>query len=241
VPESRHSKAGNPLWTVKVLLVEDESKIASYVTKALTDAGHSVTMIADGNEGFAVATTKPHDIVILDLGLPGRDGLDILAGIRGRSISTPVLILTARGDLKDRIKGLDKGADDYLAKPFAMEELLARVDVLTRRKTGDASPLLRVGDLVLNQTTHDVVRNGKKIHVSHREFEVLTLLMLHAGKPLTRTQICESVWKSALGNETNAVDVYIQRLRSKVDGDWPVKLIQTVRGTGYMIGPASPC
>lgn len=225
---------------MKVLLLEDEPKIASYVTKALTGAGHTVTMIADGNEGFAAATTQPHDLVILDLGLPGRDGLEILAGIRERSISTPVLILTARGDVKDRIAGLDRGADDYLAKPFAMEELLARVDVLTRRKSGDASPLLRVGDLVLNQTTHDVVRGERRIHVSQREFEVLSFLMQHAGRPLTRTEICEHVWKSALDNETNAVDVYIQRLRTKVDGDLASRLIQTVRGIGYVIGPARP-
>jgi len=225
---------------VKVLLLEDEPKIASYVTKALTGAGHTVTMIADGNEGFAAATTQPHDLVILDLGLPGRDGLEILAGIRERSISTPVLILTARGDVKDRIAGLDRGADDYLAKPFAMEELLARVDVLTRRKSGDASPLLRVGDLVLNQTTHDVVRGERRIHLSQREFEVLSFLMQHAGRPLTRTEICEHVWKSALDNETNAVDVYIQRLRTKVDGDLASRLIQTVRGIGYVIGPARP-
>ena len=224
---------------MKVLLLEDELKIASYVTKALTAAGHVVTSIANGNEGFAAATTHPHDVVILDLGLPGLGGLEILAGIRERSISTPVLILTARGDVKDRIAGLDLGADDYLAKPFAMEELLARVDVLFRRKVGEASPLLRVGDLLLNQTTHDVVRNGKRVHLSHREFEVLNYLMQHPGKALSRTQICERVWKSALDNETNAVDVYIQRIRTKVDGDSPVKLIQTVRGIGYVIGPAS--
>jgi DNA-binding response OmpR family regulator len=222
---------------VKVLLLEDESKIAAYVTKALTGAGHSVTAIGDGNEGFAAATTQPHDLVVLDLGLPGRGGLDILAGIRERSISTPVLILTARGDVKDRIEGLDKGADDYLAKPFAMEELLARVDVLTRRKSREASPLLRVGDLVLNQTTQDVMRGEKRIHLSHREFEVLSFLMQYAGTPVTRTQICEHVWKSALDNETNAVDVYIQRLRTKVDGDSSAKLIHTVRGVGYVIGP----
>lgn len=224
---------------MKVLLLEDEAKIASYVTKALIGAGHTVTAIADGNEGFAAATTQPHDLVILDLGLPGRDGLEILAGIRERSLSTPVLILTARGDVKDRIAGLDRGADDYLAKPFAMEELLARVDVLTRRKTGDASPLLRVGDLVLNQTTQDVARGGKKIHLSHREFEVLSFLMQHAGKPQTRTEICERVWKSALDNETNAVDVYIQRIRTKVDGDSTSRLIQTVRGIGYVIASAT--
>jgi two-component system OmpR family response regulator len=222
---------------VKVLLIEDEAKIASYVTKALTGAGHSVTAIADGNAGFAQATSQPHDVIVLDLGLPGRDGLEILGGIRERSISTPVLILTARGDVRDRIAGLNRGADDYLAKPFSMEELLVRVNVLTRRKGEDASPLLRVDDLVLNETTHVVTRDGKPIHLSQREYEVLHFLMLHAGKAVTRTELCEHVWKSALANDTNAVDVYIQRLRAKVDAGPGVRLIQTVRGTGYVIAP----
>ena len=220
---------------MKVLLIEDEAKIASYVTKALTGAGHTVTPITDGDEGFARATSEPHDMIILDLGLPGRDGMEILRGIRDRSISTPVLILTARGDVQDRIEGLNRGADDYLAKPFAMEELLARVNVLTRRKGEDASPLLRVGDLVMNETTHVVTRDGKTVHLSQREFEVLHFLMLHAGRNVSRTEICEHVWKSALANDTNAVDVYIQRLRTKVDEPADVKLIQTVRGVGYVL------
>ena len=223
---------------MKVLLIEDEAKIASYVTKALKGAGHTVTAVADGSAGFATATSDPYDVIVLDLGLPGRDGLEILGGIRERSISTPVLILTARGDVKDRIAGLNRGADDYLAKPFSMEELLARVNVLTRRKGEDASPLLRVGDLVLNETTHTVARDGKTVHLSQREYEVLHFLMLHAGRTVTRTDICEHVWKSALANDTNAVDVYIQRLRTKVDEGAPEKLIQTVRGVGYVMGAA---
>jgi two-component system OmpR family response regulator len=196
-----------------------------------------VTAVADGNAGFATATSEPHDVIVLDIGLPGRDGIEILGGIRDRSISTPVLILTARGDVKDRVEGLNRGADDYLAKPFSMEELLARVHVLTRRKGEDASPLLRVEDLVLNETTHIVTRDGKPLHLSQREYEVLHFLMLHAGKAVTRTEVCEHVWKSALANDTNAVDVYIQRLRTKVDANSPVSLIKTVRGTGYLIGP----
>jgi two-component system OmpR family response regulator len=222
---------------VKVLLIEDEAKIASYVTKALTRAGHTVTALADGHSGFAAATSEPHDVIILDLGLPGREGLEILGAIRERSISTPVLILTARGDVNDRITGLNRGADDYLAKPFSMEELLARVNFLTRRKGEDASPLLRVSDLVLNETTHAVARDGKSVHLSQREYEVLHFLMQHAGRVVTRTDLCEHVWKSALANDTNAVDVYIQRLRVKIDEDGQEKLIQTVRGAGYVMGP----
>ncbi len=220
---------------MKVLLIEDEAKIASYVTKALMRAGHTVNAIADGQAGLITATSDPYDVIILDLGLPGRDGMEILGAVRERSISTPVLILTARGDLKDRIAGLNRGADDYLAKPFSMEELLARVNVLTRRKGEDASPLLRVGDLVLNETTHTVTRDGKTIHLSQREYEVLHFLMLHAGRTVSRTEVCEHVWKSALANDTNAVDVYIQRLRTKVDAEPAVKLIQTVRGAGYVM------
>lgn len=223
---------------MKVLLIEDEAKISSYVTKALKGAGHAVTAIADGDAGFATATSDPYDVIILDLGLPGRDGLEILRGIRERSISTPVLILTARGDVKDRVAGLNHGADDYLAKPFSMEELLARVNVLTRRKGEDASPLLRVGDLVMNETTHIVTRDGTTVHLSQREYEVLHFLMQCAGRTVSRTEICEHVWKSALANDTNAVDVYIQRLRVKVDEGAEVKLIQTVRGIGYVMGPA---
>ena len=221
---------------MKVLLIEDETKIAAYVTKALNAAGHTTTSVQDGQEGLIRATSDPYDMIVLDLGLPGCDGLEILAGIRGRSISTPVLILTARGDVKDRIAGLDRGADDYLAKPFSMEELLARVNVLTRRKGEDASPLLRVEDLMMNETTHIVTRDGKTVHLSQREYEVLHFLMQNAGRVVSRTEVCEHVWKSALANDTNAVDVYIQRLRTKVDAEAPVKLIQTVRRAGYVMG-----
>ena len=220
---------------VKALLIEDEPKIALYTAKALTSAGYTVTSIAHGDEGFAAATSNPYDVIILDIGLPGRSGLEILAGVRERSIATPVLILTARGEVKDRIRGLELGADDYLAKPFAMEEMLARVKSLTRRKGADASPLMRVADLMLNDTTRVVTRAGKKITLSLREFDVLRFLMQHSGRPVTRTELCEHVWKSALDNETNAVDVYIQRIREKVDADFPVKLIRTLRGTGYTI------
>ncbi len=227
---------GNFSRHVKVLLIEDEPKIALYTTKALKAAGHEVTVIAHGDEGFTAATSNPYDVILLDLGLPGRSGLEILAAVRQRSIATPVLILTARGGLKDRIRGLELGADDYIPKPFAMEELMARIGAITRRKGADSSPLLRVEDLILNETTRTLTRAGKKLTLSQREFDVLRYLMANAGRPITRTQLCEHVWKSALNNETNAVDVYIQRIREKVDADFPVKLIRTLRGTGYVIG-----
>ncbi len=220
---------------MKVLLVEDEPKIARYVSKALGTEGHNVEVIPRGDEGLTAATTKPFDIMLLDLALPGGDGLDILRAVRAKSISTPVLILTARGELPDRITGLDLGADDYLPKPFAMEELIARINVLTRRKGVDASPILRVGDLVLNSTTREVTRNGTKLYLSVREFGLLEFLMHNSPRAFTRTELCEHVWKSALDDETNAVDVYIQRVRRKVDEDFPVKLIQTVRNVGYKI------
>ena len=220
---------------MKVLLVEDEPKIARYVSKALGTEGHNVEVIPRGDDGLTAATTKPFDIMLLDLALPGGDGLDILRAVRAKSISTPVLILTARGELPDRITGLDLGADDYLPKPFAMEELIARINVLTRRKGVDASPILRVGDLVLNSTTREVTRNGTKLYLSVREFGLLEFLMHNSPRAFTRTQLCEHVWKSALDDETNAVDVYIQRVRRKVDEDYPLKLIQTVRNVGYKI------
>ncbi len=220
---------------MKVLLIEDEQKISRYVTKALTAEGHEVEAITRGDEGLTAATTRPFDIVLLDLALPGCDGLDILKAIRQKSIATPVIILTARGELPDRVHGLDLGADDYLPKPFALEELLARVNALTRRSGVDVSPLLRVADLVLNETTREVVRSGTKLYLSVREFGLLNFLMRHAGRAFTRTELCEHVWKSALDDETNAVDVYIQRVRRKVDEDFPTKLIQTVRNVGYKI------
>lgn len=220
---------------MKILLVEDEPKIARYVSKALGTEGHDVEVIPRGDDGLSAATTRPFDIMLLDLALPGGDGLDILRAVRAKSISTPVLILTARGELPDRITGLDLGADDYLPKPFAMEELIARVNVLTRRKGVDNSPLLRVADLILNTTTREVTRNGTKLHLSVREFSLLSFLMTHSPRAFTRTELCEHVWKSALDDETNAVDVYIQRVRRKVDEDFPMKLIQTVRNVGYRI------
>ena len=220
---------------MKILLVEDEPKIAAYVSKALNTEGHEVEVIPRGDDGLSAATTRPFDILLLDLALPGGDGLDILRAVRAKSIATPVLLLTARGELPDRITGLDLGADDYLPKPFAMEELIARVNVLTRRKGVDNSPLLRVGDLILNTTTREVTRNSTKLHLSVREFSLLSFLMTNSPRAFTRTELCEHVWKSALDDETNAVDVYIQRVRRKVDEDFPVKLIQTVRNVGYRI------
>ena len=220
---------------MKILLVEDEQKIARYIAKALTVEGHTVEVIHQGDEGLKAATTQPYDIILLDLALPGCDGIEILRAIRNRSVATPVLIITARGELPDRISGLDLGADDYLPKPFAMEEMIARVNALTRRKGTDNSPLLRVGDLVLNETTRDVIRGKTKLYLSLREFGLLNFLMRHIGRAFTRTELCENVWKSALDDETNAVDVYIQRVRRKVDEDFPVKLIQTVRNIGYKI------
>jgi two-component system OmpR family response regulator len=221
---------------VNVLLIEDEQSIASYVAKALAGAGWNVTVLHDGNEAFAAATSEPFDAIILDLGLPGRGGLEILGGIRERSVNTPVIILTARGDVQDRVAGLEQGADDYLAKPFAMEELLARVEAMTRRRRAGHSPLWRVADLVMNETQRVVSRAGRTLHLSQREFEVLNFLVRHTGRAISRTELCEHVWKRAIDHETNAVDVYIQRLRAKVDDDHPVKLIRTVRGVGYIFG-----
>jgi DNA-binding response OmpR family regulator len=220
---------------MKVLLVEDEPKIARYVAKALTEEGHVVEVIPRGDDGLTAATTQPYDLLLLDLALPGKTGLEILRAVRDKSIATPVLILTARGELPDRISGLDQGADDYLAKPFAMEELIARINVLTRRKGADNSPLLRVGELILNTTTRDVTRGPTKLYLSVREFGLLEFLMRHSPRAFTRTELCEHVWKSGLDDETNAVDVYIQRVRRKVDEDFPVKYIQTVRNVGYKI------
>lgn len=220
---------------MKILLIEDEQKLARFVAKALEGEGHTVEMVSRGDEGRTAATTKPYDIVVLDLALPGCDGLDVLQAIRQHSIGTPVLVMTARGEKTDRIHGLELGADDYLPKPFAMKELIARVNALTRRNGVDNSPILRVGDLVLNETTRDVTRGGTQLYFSQREFGLLHFLMRHSPRVFSRTELCEHVWQSALDDETNAVDVYIQRVRRKVDEDFPVRLIHTVRKVGYKI------
>jgi two-component system, OmpR family, response regulator len=220
---------------MKLLVIEDEKKIANLLLKGLKEQGYAVDICHDGNEGLERATKQPYDVIILDIMLPGRDGLSVLRTLRERKVTTPVMILTARGELTERVEGLNLGADDYLAKPFAMDEMLARLRALMRRVTGESISLYKVGDLTMNLVSREVTRGTRKIDLTAREFRLLEYLMRSPGQVLTRTQIIERVWEYHFDPGTNLVDVYIQRLRRKVDDEEPVKMIQTVRGVGYSI------
>ncbi len=219
---------------MRVLIAEDEKKVAGFIRRALRDAGFAVDMVHRGDEALELARTTPYDAIVLDVMMPGRDGLSVLRQLRDVRVQTPVLFVTARGGPSDRIEGLDAGADDYLAKPFDMGELCARVRALTRR-SGERQTVLRVADLSLNLLTRQVERAGQKIELQAREYELLELLMSSPGRVLSRTQIIERVWEYHFDIGTNVVDVYIQRLRRKIDDPFEVKLLQTVRRVGYVL------
>ena len=224
---------------VRILIAEDEKKVAHFIRKALKQAGHAVDEVHDGNAALELVLTTPDDAIVLDIMMPGRDGLSVLRLLRKERANTPVLLLTARGEVSERIEGLDLGADDYMAKPFAMGELIARVNALTRRASGERGTLLRVEDLVMNLLSREVTRAGQSMTLALREFSLLEFLMRSPGRVLSRTNICEHVWDHHFDTGTNVVDVYIQRLRRKIDDDHEVKLIHTIRGVGYMLRGAS--
>lgn len=222
---------------MKILVIEDEKKIANLLQKGLREQGYTVDLSHDGNDGLERASAQPYEAIILDIMLPGRDGLSVLRKLRERKVTTPVLVLTARGEVNERVEGLNAGADDYLAKPFAMDELVARLRALMRRVTGENISFYKVADLSMNLVSREVIRGTRKITLTAREFRLLEHLMRSPEQVLTRTQIIERVWEYHFDPGTNLVDVYIQRLRRKVDDGEDVKLIQTVRGVGYAIKP----
>jgi two-component system copper resistance phosphate regulon response regulator CusR len=219
---------------MRILVVEDEGRIADFLSRGLVSGGYAVDVAATGGSAIDMIHSTDYDLVILDLGLPDVDGLTVLQKIRNRKVSPPVLILSARDAVDDRVKGLEGGADDYLVKPFAFVELLARVRVLLRR--GQPTPeRLQVGDLSLDCIRRKVSRDGENIELAPKEFSILEYLMRNRGRPLSRTMIVEHVWDMDYDGLTNIVDVYIRHLRSKIDDKWPQKMIQTVRGIGYML------
>ncbi len=222
---------------MKVLVVEDERKIASFVRKGLEAQGFVVDVCHHGDEGFEFATTRPYDVAVMDIMLPGKDGLSILRNVRERKITLPIILLTARSELNERLEGLNLGADDYLTKPFFIEELIARIHAVARRSAGTSQSLLSVGDLLMDLVKHEVTRGGSPVELTAREFSLLEYLLRSPGRVLTRVQICEQVWSYNFDPGTNLVDVYIQRLRKKIDGDASVKLIETIRGVGYRVNP----
>ena len=223
---------------MKVLLIEDDRKILSFVKKGLKEQGFVVDACENGDDGYDLASGQAYDVIVLDIMLPGRDGLSILRGLRAEKITAPVILLTARSALQERVEGLNLGADDYLSKPFYMEELLARIHAVTRRTTGDQMSLMQVAHLTVNLITREVRLGKEKVELTVREFSLLELLMRSPGRVFTRTQILEHVWGYDFDPQTNVVDVYVRRLRSKVDVMPDAPLIETVRGVGYrMIKP----
>ena len=224
---------------MRILVVEDEKKIAGFIQRGLKECGFVVDVVHRGDEALDIILDHHFDAVVLDIMLPGRDGLSILRVLRERAISVPVLILTARGEISEKVEGLNLGADDYLAKPFSIDELAARVRALIRRYSGETLLRYRVNDLTLDLATRAVRRGNRRIDLTAREFSVLECLMRSPGRVFTRTQLCQHVWEYHFDPESNLVDVYIQRLRRKVDDGEPIKLIQTVRGAGYRIGDAT--
>jgi DNA-binding response OmpR family regulator len=220
---------------MRVLVVEDEKKTASFIRKALQAEGFAVDVCHDGPNALAAAGSTPFDVLVLDIMLPGRDGLSILRQLRERKNTTPVLLLSARGEVNERVEGLNTGADDYLPKPFELVELVARVRALTRRSGENKSTVLRVANLTLDTVRHQAERAGVKIELTAREYRLLEFLMRSADRLCGRMMILEKVWDYDFDPGTNLVDVYIKRLREKVDADFNPKLLHTVRGTGYVL------
>ena len=220
---------------MRVLLVEDEKKTAAFVRKAMQAEGIVVHILHDGNEVVPFAAENQLDAIVLDIMLPGRDGLSVLRLLRTRKITTPVLLLSARGAVDERVEGLNAGADDYLAKPFVLTELIARVRALGRRSTGALSVELRVADLTLDTITREAQRRGERIELTPREYRLLEFLMRSVDRVCSRTLILEQVWDYHFDPGTNLVDVYIKRLREKIDATSELKLLHNVRGVGYVM------
>jgi DNA-binding response OmpR family regulator len=220
---------------MRILVVEDEAKVGSFIRRALEEESYAVDLCEDGAEGLDLALAGTYDLIVLDVMLPRLSGLEILQRLRKEKINTPVLILTARAQLEQRVKGLDAGADDYLTKPFAIEELLARVRVLLRRGIGESAGLLQVEDVVLNPATREVTRGGQRLDLTTKEYALLEYFMRNPGRILTRPMIAEHVWNLDFDTFTNVIDVYVNYLRNKVDRGRERKLIQTVRGSGYVL------
>lgn len=220
---------------MRLLVVEDEKKVASFIKQGLEEESYAVDVASDGEEGLGMALDRVHDLIILDILLPKMDGLRILQELRREKVTTPVLLLTVRATIEDKVLGLDAGADDYLTKPFAFEELLARVRALLRRRAEAEPPVLQVADLTLDPARHVVARGGEKIELTPREFALLAYFMRNPGRVLTRTTISEHVWDYNFDTMTNVIDVYVNYLRKKIDAGREPKLIHTVRGVGYVL------
>ena len=220
---------------MRLLVVEDEKKVSRFIKKGLEEEGYAVDAALDGEEGLYMALENIHDLIILDIQLPKMDGLQVLQEIRKQNVKTPVLLLTVRATIEDKVLGLDSGADDYLTKPFAFQELLARLRALLRRRSEAEPTVLRVADLLLDPAQRTVLRGDEKIDLSPKEFSLLDYFMRNPGRVLTRTMITEHIWDYNFDTDTNVIDVYVNYLRKKIDSDREPGLIQTVRGVGYVL------
>jgi len=228
--------AGTDQCLMRALVIEDDKKIASFLIKGLKQSGFAVDHAANGEDGLHLALATPYDVAVIDVMLPRLDGLSVVQSLRNKKINLPVLILSAKASVDDRIKGLQSGGDDYLVKPFAFSELLARVQALIRRSTHTTDPTtLTVGDLTMNLVTREVTRAGQTIELQTREFSLLEYLMRNAGKVVSKALILEHVWDYSFDPQTNVVDVVVCRLRNKVDRDFEKKMIHTIRGVGYAL------
>jgi two-component system OmpR family response regulator len=224
------------LQSMKILIIEDDLDAANYLVKAFREAGHAVEHASDGESGLFMASENAYDVLVVDRMLPKRDGLSVISELRKRGVNTPVLILSALGQVDDRVTGLRAGSDDYLPKPYSFTELLARVEVLGRRRGSPEQDMVyRVGDLELDRLAHVVRRAGKEILLQPREYRLLEYLMKNAGQVVTRTMLLENVWDYHFDPQTNVIDVHVSRLRSKIEKDFDRPLLRTVRGAGYMI------
>lgn len=220
---------------MKILVVEDEIKVANFLKKGLEQEYHTVDVANDGKKGLDFSLTQEYDLIVLDIMLPLLDGISVLQELRKIKIETPVLMLTAKGTVDDKVSGLDAGADDYLPKPFAFEEFLARVRALLRRKENNKSPQLKAGDLTLDIQTHKVTRSGKEIILTPKEYSILEYLLRNKNHVISRMKLTEHVYEYQFDPDTNVLDVYINKLRNKIDKDFDYQLLRTVRGVGYMI------
>lgn len=220
---------------MRILVIEDEKKVASFIKKGLEEEFFTVDVAYNGKDGLELASTEEYDLIILDIMIPYIDGITLTKELRKRKITTPILLLTVKDSVNDKVEGLDAGADDYLTKPFAFEELTARIRALLRRNEILKTNILKAGDLKLDLITHSVFRNNKEIILTQKEFAILEYLLRNKNKIVTRTKLIEHVYDYHFDTNTNVIDVYINKLRNKIDQDFEKKLIYTVRGSGYMI------
>ena len=220
---------------MRILIVEDEKKVAAFIKKGLEEETYAVDIATDGEEGFHLGEQNQYDLIILDLMLPKINGLDILSRLRSQIIDTPILLLTAKDSVEDKVEGLNQGADDYLTKPFAFSELLARIRVLLRRGKAESKTTLEIADLTLNLVSHKVSRGSEEIELTGKEYSLLEYFMRNQEKVLTRTMIAEHVWDYNFDTFTNVIDVYVNHLRKKIDKNFSTKLLHTLRGVGYVM------